>query len=243
MGVLAEEVQVPFGGPKGNLVRESDWARVSAAGHELWSVEEYPVRHLQSLLEKYLADFIGYQEVHVLIGEQCPDLLEAILKNQGGVSALTRVLRALLAEQVPVTEFRKIVEHYLKLSQAGTRPLDIVESIRGLAGIVELLPGNEPAARRSSIASKFSSVIEKGIQSTSGIPVLALEPELCQEMLTAVRQSIAAHSPTALLLEDQKLRPFARELVKLEFPDLAVLSRSELNPAAAPPVGQVEVAS
>jgi tetratricopeptide (TPR) repeat protein len=95
-------------------------------------------------------------EYAVLIGEQAPDLLEAILKNPGGVSALTRVLRALLAEQVPVTAFRKIVEHYLELSQAGTGPLDIVESIRGLAGIVELLPGNQPAARRLSTASTFT---------------------------------------------------------------------------------------
>ncbi len=242
-GLQAEQAQAPISGLKGSWLQESDVGRATAAGLDLWSVLQYPMYHLQALLERNLPALMGAQETHSLISEQCPDLLNAILQYPGGVSALARVLRALLEEQVSIAAFRKIVEHYLMLCRAGTGPVEIVESIRGLGGSAEVLRGSESTARLLSTAARFTELVEKGIQSSSGIPVLALEPEVCQQMLAAVRASMAAHSPTALLVEDRRLRPFVRELVKVEFPDLAVLSRSELSPTAPSPIGAVEVES
>jgi len=240
VGVQGEVAENLFGGLSGTWVPEPDWEKVVALGKVLWTIPEYLVRHLQLLLEFSLGEFVGNQETYTLIDERCPDLRERVQKTAGGVPALTRILRALLVELVPVAEFRSICEGYIRLSQEGTDPVEMVEQLRRMPGIVEHLPGNLPKTDYLSIGPSFRHLIETGVQANGGIPVLVMEPEPYQRASRALREAVAAHPAAALFSADPKLRPFIRKLVELEFPQLPVLSKSELR-AEAVPVGQVEV--
>jgi type III secretory pathway component EscV len=63
---------------------------------------------------------------------------------------------------------------------------------------------------------------------------LALPPEEAEEVLRAVRELLAAVlQPAALIVESARLRPHLRDLLELEFPDVAVIAAEELAGAAA----------
>ena len=64
-----------------------------------------------------------------------------------------------------------------------------------------------------------------------------MEPEDCQEALSAVRDAVTGMASGALVVDDVDTRPFARKLFELEFPNLAVLARREIMPELA---GQID---
>ena len=63
--------------------------------------------------------------------------------------------------------------------------------------------------------------------------LLAMEPERCQAILTALRNGLASRGSvsvgTSLVVDDPDLRPLVRRLIELEFPSIPVLSRRELR--------------
>ena len=62
-------------------------------------------------------------------------------------------------------------------------------------------------------------------------PYLALPPEIAQHMLTLIRDAVAGNSsPAGIITEDERVRPFLRNLLALQFPYLPVLARAELVP-------------
>ena len=80
---------------------------------------------------------------------------------------------------------------------------------------------------------QIEETVRSSIQHTSSGSYLALEPEITQEILSAVRTEVGSLPPTAqnpVILTTMEIRRYFRKLVELEFPHLAVLSYQELSP-------------
>ena len=80
---------------------------------------------------------------------------------------------------------------------------------------------------------QIEETVRASIQHTQSGSYLALEPEITQEILTAVRNEVGNLPPTAqnpVILTTMEIRRYFRKLVELEFPHLAVLSYQELSP-------------
>ena len=230
LDIRAESATNPETGDDANWIAQKDWIRVQDAGLNLWQVVEYPVRHLQAVIERNLTEFVGNQEIHDVLEEHCADRVDSIAQTSGGLTALTNVVRALLAEQVPIIHFAKICEQFLELRKNKDSLIEIVEALRSLPEIRETLPGNSRGVDLFTLSEGFEKSIKDAIFRQDAIPVLAMEPEPCQAALTAVRKTVGEVKNTALLVEDGSIRPFLRKLVELEFPGLFILSRLELLP-------------
>ena len=74
------------------------------------------MRHLQSVLERNLSDFVGHQEVYELIKTEVPAAQEEFRTNRNKLTELTIVCHALLAEGVPITPFSIIYDQFAQLS-------------------------------------------------------------------------------------------------------------------------------
>jgi tetratricopeptide (TPR) repeat protein len=224
----------PLTGGTGSWIGEQQWEAVQKAGHPLWAFIEYPVRHLEAVLERNLTDFVGNQEVMNLVEQFTPDKRDAILAANGGLPALTGVIRGLLAERVPIAEFSLICNEFLNERETGTDLPEIVEKLRMNQILGKHLQriGNE--AKIYTLANDFEQAISEALHGTGESRVLAMMPERCQETLTAVRHAVDQDehndqgSQVALLVENSAIRPFLRKLVELEFPELSVLARSEI---------------
>ncbi len=88
------------------------WPAVVQAGLELWeSPDVYAVWHMEAIARRNLAEFVGIQETEALL--RANNLLSH-MPDAGSRIRLARVLRALVSDQTPITNFAEIVEAFVQ---------------------------------------------------------------------------------------------------------------------------------
>jgi hypothetical protein len=191
--------------------------------------------HVQAVLDWRLGGFLSHQDVADLLRIHLPED-EAVAADASLLSPLASVLRGLLEERVPIRSLQLIVEQ-LRAGLADARALvQIVEDIRNTDEMRWLLPGMqwrtqyfrlEPALEAAFARRLVEARTFKGEEQ-----VLALEPELTQELLAAVRIAIAAlptdAPPVAMIVREPSIRPHLRRVVELEFPHMPVVAEREV---------------
>jgi tetratricopeptide (TPR) repeat protein len=234
-----EEVSDSPTGFRGYWIAQKDWAKAEKVG--LWEVMEYPLRHLEALLERNLGEFVTHQELTRLLGAGEEDARLQIGSSSGELTALTLVVRALLSEAVPVRAFNVICKTVVELRTSGATLVDIVERVRALPEILPQLPGQSTRYSFYQLGVHLEKELTRSIYRESPQPLLALEPQRCQDILTTIRGR-AGVDALALLVKNAELRPLVRKLVELEFPNMPVLSWAELQPALSTRVvGEIEL--
>ncbi len=211
---------------------------VEQAGYTTWDVPAYIILHLSSILRRYAYEFVGIQEVKNSLDKIEPlygDLIKEVVPKVLSLQQLTDILRRLVEEEISICNLKGILESLSEWAQMEKDPVMLTEYVRmsmkryitykysrgGNTLVVYLLDPQIEAA------------IKDSIQVTSTGNYLALEPEIAQDILDAVRREIGDLPATAqqpVILTNVEIRRYFRQLVKLEFPYLAVLSFQELNP-------------
>jgi type III secretory pathway component EscV len=227
-GIAGEKHINPVTRETGSWLSEEDAKKVEAAGNELWGTIDYVIRHLESVLQRNLADFVGHQEVFELASANNAEAANELRSDRNMLTSLTLVCRALLAEGAPITPFSEVYEEFARLYAAGVNSQSIVESIRSLESVRPHLPGNSPEFSFFTLSPQFESSLKSSVCSSKTNSVLAMEPERCQEALAAVRNSLTERH-NLIVVRDPELRPLVRLLIEIEFPDIPVLSQRELK--------------
>lgn len=228
LGIAGEPVPDPVTGDGGFWIEEKDWALLDSQKVEAWSFADYMMRHVEAIVRKNAGEFLGHQDIVDLLESGASSPLEEIRASSAAITALTTVCKALLAEEVPLRPFEELCAVFKSCHQSGVGLRETVERIRGVASMRAQLPGNDAGRSLLTLNPRFEVEIRRSLYEDAGHLMLALEPERCQEALTAVRNGLDGRLH-ALVVEDGTLRPFIRKLVELEFPDLPVLSRAELR--------------
>jgi type III secretion protein V len=238
MNIEGEPTVNPANGMDACWIPADKKALVEQTGYTTWDVPAYMILHLSSVLRRYAYEFVGIQEVQsnldkldpafpALIKEVCPKVLS--------LQQLTDILRRLVEEEISICNLKSILEALAEWAQVEKDPVMLTEYVRmsmkryitykysrgGNTLVVYLL---DP---------QIEQAIKDSIQITSSGNYLALEPEIAQDILDAVRGEIGDLPATAqqpVILTNVEIRRYFRQLVKLEFPYLAVLSFQELNP-------------
>lgn len=227
LDIKGEPATHPISGAPGAWVEREQWKKVEAARLELWGIPQYMVKHLEAVLRQNLGEFFGHQEVADRLDDDGVDVAD-IRASSRATTALTMVCRALLAEGVTVQPIHQICACFDEPQRCGVGLRELVERIRSLPEIRDRLPGNQGSRVFKALSRQFEDRLRQSLYERGGHLILAMEPEQCQEALTAIRHSLD-DTPTTLLVTDAALRPFVRKLVELEFPHLPVLSRAELR--------------
>lgn len=211
---------------------------VESTGYTTWDVPAYMILHLSSILRRYAYEFVGIQEVQTSLDKldpAFPALIKEVVPKVLSLQQLTDILRRLVEEEISICNLKGILEALAEWGQVEKDPVMLTEYVRmtlkryitykysrgGNTLVVYLL---DP---------QIEQAIKDSIQITSSGNYLALEPEIAQDILDAVRSEIGDLPATAqqpVILTNVEIRRYFRQLVKLEFPYLAVLSFQELNP-------------
>lgn len=242
LGILGEKVTNSLTGDDAFWIKKEDWKKVEARGLKLWDIIEYPVRHLQAVIQKNLSEFVGHQEVMHILETENKKVFDEITNSPEKLTALTRVLKGLVSEEVPIKPFDEIFDAFDKLYSAGENCLTIVETIRSSDKIRPELPGNNNKYSFLQLGRRFEAEIERCIFCEDSHSLLAMEPEDCQTALKAVRDKVGSNCQVGLLVKNTRLRPFVRKLTELEFPSVPVLSRQEFqSDLEANIIGEIEL--
>jgi tetratricopeptide (TPR) repeat protein len=215
----------PLDGGQGCWVAEADWSKVEAGGFQLWSLMEYPLRHLEALLQKDLAEVADHQETSLLLQNEAKQT-ETPLET---ITAFTKVLRALASEEVPLIAVSQIYSLFATLREANADLTNIVEQSRLLPEVRPGLPGNKEQASLFGLSREIEDLLAGNLHHDSLTRALVLQLGDVSPALAELKRIAEASAPAPVIVVDNApLRPFVRRLVDTILPSLAVLSREEL---------------
>jgi len=226
-GVAGDDV-VPAPGEAARPGAAGHWcaarhaAALTAHGLEPLSETGYILAHAQWVLRHHLDRFLGVEEVEELLA-RAPDgapedeAISSFLADDAARLRFARVLRALVREQVPVTDWHAIAQA-LRASPAGTLG-DAVRHVR--QALRERLPANREATTLVLLPRAWEERLLPEAPHVS--------PDSAHRLVVDVRRWLATRAPAvALVTREASLRPIVRRLVEYEFPGVAVLALDEV---------------
>jgi hypothetical protein len=202
------------------------------AGFEIWDAAAYIIAHLCSVVSANLEMFVTLDDVQKLLSEAdgSGGLFERVQKAPGGIPRFVEALRSLLMEGIPIKPISLLAERFIAIAEGLTA--DLAEELRRIPPVHEYLTRGVADWRLFVLAESYEAKVRESTHREGDAAMLALEPDLTQEMLSAVRQEIGSDpdfKQQVLVVEDWRLRPFVRSLLVLEFPRVRVVARREIE--------------
>ncbi len=213
------------------------------AGGELEPLDE----SLTAALIAAAPDLLGLDRVSELVDRaavHAPVTVREVVPKRIGLPALGELLRALVRERVPIDDIAAILEAIALLPD------------RDLAGPPTVLVDRVRAHLRRQISARWAprgqlsvftvdAMIEDAVRTAidrrDGTPVLALEPAIAHDIVTAVRDKLAT-ATDGVILASGDIRHYLSELLQPELPGVAVLAAHELVPdTTVHTAGRIEV--
>ncbi|SEM95309.1 flagellar biosynthesis protein FlhA [Sphingomonas gellani] len=191
--------------------------------------------HLNHLLGSHACDLLGPDEVQSLLDglkDRAGQLVAALTPNPLPLTTLTQVLKGLLAENIPLKEFRRIAGAIAVAAQRTQDAEEIIELIRPDLGalIIQKLCGVREPLRVMTLEGQLEGLLGQAMRAdTSRRHVI--EPDLGRRIVDALQNAaqplIAEAKPFALVVQPA-CRLAIRKLVKTCLPDTPVLSFFEV---------------
>ena len=238
LGIEAEAAQNPANGNACGWISTDQRKLAEDAGLTTWDAAGYVVLHLSAVLRKNGAEFVGIQETQNMLEqlEQAfPALVKEVVPKAVSPFQLTDILRRLVEEEISIRDLRNILQALAEWGPVENDTVMLTEYVR--AALKRYISHKYTRGQSTLIVYLLDPQIEEtvrsSVQHTSSGSYLALEPEITQEILAAVRNEVGNLPPSAqqpVVLTTMEIRRYFRKLVELEFPHLAVLSYQELSP-------------
>ncbi|MCD5990563.1 flagellar biosynthesis protein FlhA [Pseudomonas phytophila] len=190
-GITAKD---PAFGLEAVWIEISQRSQAQSLGYTVVDASTVVATHLNQILYKHSHELIGHEEVQQLmqlLAKSSPKLADELVPGILSLSALLKVLQALLAEQVPVRDIRTIAEAIANNAQRSQDTAALVAAVRvGLSrAIVQSIVGIEPE-----------------------LPVITLEPRLEQILLNSL-QKAGQGQEEGVLLEPSMAEKLQRSLI------------------------------
>jgi tetratricopeptide (TPR) repeat protein len=194
----------------------------------------YIIHHLEGLLHQHLADFMGVQEVHDTLEGFASNperrwLVARALPDETARLRFGHLLRALLAEHVPIVSLEVILE---VVRTVGLPGMDVHEALRAVRlALKEQLPGNRAGVQRLAVPAAVEQSIAAWVVTEEKKRYLTIPPEVAQPLLEEIKQLLGRRTSAGLVLvvRNGDLRLFLRRFVQPWYPDLLVMAEDELT--------------
>ena len=233
--LTGKKAKDPTFGLDATWIAAGDADAATGAGFLVVDAGTVMATHLNHLLGSNATDLLGPDEVQSLLDglkERAAHLVASLTPNPLPLTTLTQVLKGLLAENIPLKEFRRIAQ---AISVAATRsadPEEIIELIRPELGplIIQKLCGVREPLRVMTLEGQLEGLLGQAARADQSRRHV-IEPDLGRRIVDALQQAaqplIAEAKPFALVVQPA-IRIAIRKLVKTVLPDTPVLSFFEV---------------
>ncbi len=239
-------------GPEGRQVRdpcfglEALWisaehrAEAIIAGYTVVDAPTVVATHLNSLLTSAAAELFGLDETQALLEalkDACPQLAGALCPQPYALAAVAGVCRSLLAENVPLRDFRRVAEAMVELAPQGLLQSALIEAIRQRLG--SLLVKSLVPLRMPLPVITFDGQLERLLSEAVRVAPEAMWPfeqQLASRLLTALAaetRSFTAEARAFAIVTAPACRAAVSRLVRTQMTDVPVLSFLEIPAARA----------
>jgi type III secretion protein V len=220
-------------------VPEVNKETLEAAGLTTWDVPGYIILHLAAILRRNARDFVGVQETQTMLDQlekAFPAIVKEVVPKVVNVLKLTDILQRLVEEEISVRDLRGILQSLAEYGQVEADNVMLTEHVR--SSLRRYISHKYARGTGTLVVYLLDPQIEEAIRGsikrTSAGTHLALEPELAQEIVQAVKSECGHLPPSAqrpVILTAMDIRRYVRKLLEFEFnPPFSVLSYQELAP-------------
>lgn len=220
-------------------VPEQNKDMLEGAGLTTWDVPGYIILHLAAILRRYARDFIGVQETQAMLDQlekAFPAIVKEVIPKVVTVLKLTDILGRLVEEEISIRDLRGVLQAIAEYGQVEADNVMLTEHVRST--LKRYVSYKYARGTNTLVVYLLDAQIEEAIRGsikrTSAGTHLALEPDLAQEIVQAVKNECGHLPPTAqrpVLLTSMDIRRYVRKLLEYEFnPPFSVVSYQELSP-------------
>jgi len=191
--------------------------------------------HLNQLIANSAADLFGMDEAQKLLDalkENAPQLVAGLTPQPLTLAQLAAACRALLAEGVPLKDFRRVAEAMIDASREGTDPVQLNEAVRQRIGaliVQTIVPVRMPlpvVTFDAELEGLLAQAVRVGPNAAH-----PFEPALAQRIIAAVNQAaqplLNSATRFALVTSPLARRAVAR-LLKPHLPETPIMSFLEI---------------
>ncbi|MBA4406677.1 flagellar biosynthesis protein FlhA [bacterium] len=193
--------------------------------------------HLQEVLKKNFDKIISRQEVKQLlenIKKDYPAVVDEINPEVLNLGTIQKVLQNLLKENIPIKDFVQILEALIDYSKT-TKNVDVLtEYVRHTIGgtIASIYADPNGIIHVAALSESLESTISRSLQAQKdSVVTLGLNPGVLRELNLQLQQMMENFNKLGylpVLITSATIRPYFYRLVSSSFPELTVLSYSEL---------------
>ncbi|MBN1868753.1 flagellar biosynthesis protein FlhA [Candidatus Sumerlaeota bacterium] len=221
-------------------IPERDRERAQAAGYTVVNLSTVIATHLTEVLRRHAWELLTRQEVQKLldsVSKKYPKIIEGVVPEPLNLGLIQKVLQSLLRERVSIRDLLTVLEA-LTDNVAQTRSPEILTELARQAlarSITRQYTSSDGKMHLMMLDQEIEDLIAQATQTTDQGAILALEPHLAQRVLDALQKGVEKFSmlqmqPVVACLP--AIRTQLRRLTERFFPNLVILSHSEIAPSA-----------
>lgn len=213
-------------------------SQAQSLGYTVVDASTVVATHLNQILSKHAHELIGHEEVQQLLqvlAKGSPKLAEELVPGVLSLSALLKVLQALLAEQVPVRDIRSIAEAIANNAARSQDTAALVAHVRvGLSrAIVQSIVGIEPELPVITLEPRLEQILLNSLQKAGqgqeeGVLLEPSMAEKLQRSLIDAAQRQEMQGQPVILLVAGPVRAMLSRFGRLAVPNLHVLAYQEI---------------
>jgi flagellar biosynthesis protein FlhA len=210
-------------------------ARAENLGYMVVEPEAVIATHLNQILSKQAYELLGQDDVQALLdnlSKTSPQLVSSAVPKLIPLNILTSILKSLLAEKMPISDLKRILEVLASQNIKNMSPIELAEAVRPtISGLLiqQIAPLNSPLP-----IITFSAELEQmivNIAKQTGANGLILEANLIQKIVTAINnviEKLQSENRKAVMITAPVIRRDLSHMLRQHIPTLDVLSFTEL---------------
>ncbi|WP_428569572.1 MAG: flagellar biosynthesis protein FlhA [Solidesulfovibrio sp. DCME] len=192
--------------------------------------------HLTEVFKRHLHEFLGRQEVQVLLdnlAKRAPKAVEDLVPGAMNLGGVQKVLQNLVKEGVSIRDLLTVVETMADYGSSVKDPDQLTEYVRSRMGrtIVKPYLTAEGALPIMNLQPKVEGAIQESVRQTDHGAYLAMEPGLAQRIIQAIQRAMdkaLLSEGQPVLLTSPLVRPHLAQLLARFIPNLPVISQAEI---------------
>lgn len=230
--------QEPTYGLPALWIGEKQREKAISEGYTVVDLATVLTTHLSEVIRTHAHEFIGRQEVQELLDnvkKSHPKVVDELVPNLLPLGGVVRVLKNLLAEQIPVRDLLTILERLADWAPR-VKDLDLLsEYVR--QGLARTITHNYLAAEGTlyalTMGQRAEARLNEGVHRSDRESYLALDPSIARKImdsLAAEMPRFAGLNQRPVVICSAQVRPHFKKLADRFIPNLVVLSYNEILP-------------
>jgi flagellar biosynthesis protein FlhA len=229
------DVKEPTFGMDACWVEAHKQAEAETNGYVVVEPETVMTTHISHVMTKYAGELLGQDDVQALLDNlsgSAPSLVQSVVPKLIPLHSLTGILRELLAERVPISDLRRILETLANLAGKNLTVAESAEALRpGLAGLLiqQIAPLSQPLPVITLSSELEHMLISMARQ--SGEAGLMLDNALAERLIKSVSQAsekAAAEGRQAVMVVSPAIRKQLSAIVRHHIDDMIIMGFTEL---------------